>query len=135
MVARSVEEIEATAAAVRDRGRRAFAHPVDLSDMDATRGLVPAVEEALGPVAILVNNAGVVGPFGPTWELDPAEWEQALIVNLAAPFLLTRSVLPGMIEAGWGRIVNVSSGAAQNPLSTSLPVSTPWLVGPGDALH
>ncbi len=116
MVARSVEEIEATATAVRERGRRAFAHPVDLSDMDAARGLVPAVEEALGPVAILVNNAGVVGPFGPSWELEAAEWERALIVNLAAPFLLTRAVLPGMIEAGWGRIVNVSSGAARNPL-------------------
>lgn len=117
VVARSVEEIEETAAGVRERGRRAVAFPVDLSDGNAARGLVPAVEEALGPVVILVNNAGVVGPFGASWEIDPAEWERALIVNLAAPFLLTRAVLPGMMAAGWGRIVNVSSGAAQNPLS------------------
>jgi NAD(P)-dependent dehydrogenase (short-subunit alcohol dehydrogenase family) len=116
VAARSVEEIEDTAIAVRAHGRSAFAFPIDLSDLGASLGLVQAVEDALGPVAILVNNAAVVGPFGPSWELDPTEWEQALRVNLAAPFLLSRTVLPRMIAAGWGRIVNVSSGAAQTPL-------------------
>lgn len=116
VIARSALEIEETASAVRDHGRRAFAFPVDLGDLGATSGVVPAVEGALGPVAILVNNAGVVGPFGASWELDPSAWAQAQRVNLIAPFLLTRAVLPGMIGAGWGRVVNVSSGAAQNPL-------------------
>jgi NAD(P)-dependent dehydrogenase (short-subunit alcohol dehydrogenase family) len=116
VAARSVDEIEDTATAVRAHGHRACAFPIDLSDMGATRGLVQAVEEALGPVAILVNNAAIVGPFGPSWELDPTAWEQALRVNLAAPFLLSRTVLPRMIAAGWGRIVNVSSSAAQTPL-------------------
>jgi len=117
LVARSAEEIEEAARAIREQGRRAFAFPVDLSDRNAARNVAPAVAEALGPVAILVNNAGIVGPFGPSWELDSGEWEQAVVLNLIAPFLLTHAVLPGMIAAGWGRIVNVSSGAAQNPLT------------------
>jgi len=116
VVARSAQEIEETASAVRDHGCRAFAFPVDLGDLGTASGVAPAVEGALGPVAILINNAGVVGPFGASWELDPSAWAQAQRVNLIAPFLLTRAVLPGMIGAGWGRIINVSSGAARNPL-------------------
>jgi NAD(P)-dependent dehydrogenase (short-subunit alcohol dehydrogenase family) len=64
------------------------------------------------------------GPFGPTWELDPLAWEEALQVNLVAPFVLSRAILPGMIAAGWGRIVNVSSGAAQRPFARMGPYST-----------
>jgi len=82
------------------------------------------VEREFGPVAILINNAGVVGPFGPLWENDPTAWEQALRLNLVAPFLLTRAALPGMIAAGWGRIVNVSAGAAQHPFARTGAYST-----------
>jgi len=109
VAARGAPEIEVVAATVRDGGRRALAIPRDLSDAAAARALAAIVERELGPVAILVNNAGVVGPFGPLWENDPTAWEQALRLNLAAPFLLTRAALPRMIAAGWGRIVNVSA--------------------------
>ena len=117
IAARSAGEIEEVAAAIREHGRRTLAVPVDLSDAQATRELAVTVEQALGAVAILVNNAGEVGPFGATWELDPRAWERALQVNLVAPFVLSRAVLPGMVAAGWGRIVNVSSGAAQHPFA------------------
>ena len=116
VAARSARQIEEAAAAIRAQGRRALAVPVDLADPHAAGRVVPTVERALGPVAILVNNAAVVGPFGAAWQLDPREWVEAVRINLEAPFLLAHGVLPAMLAAGWGRIVNVSSGAAQLPM-------------------
>jgi NAD(P)-dependent dehydrogenase (short-subunit alcohol dehydrogenase family) len=124
LAARHAAEIDRVAVEIRGQGRRTLALAVDLADAQAARGLIPSVERELGPVAILVNNAGVVGPFGATWELDPDDWEGALRVNLVAPFLLARAALPGMIAAGWGRIVGVSSGAAQNPFARTGAYST-----------
>ncbi len=124
LVARSDADIDEVAAAVRALGRRALALRADLADGSAVGGVAPAVAQGLGSVAILVNNAGIVGPFGPLWELDPAEWERALRVNLVAPFLLAHAVVPGMRAAGWGRIVNVSSGAAQHPMERTGAYST-----------
>jgi len=124
IMARSAPEIEEAAAAVRACGRRVLGISVDLADAEATRGLVLTVREQLGPVAILVNNAGTVGPFGATWELDPEEWEQAIQVNLIAPFLLAHAVLRDMIAVRWGRIVNVSSGAARTPFERTGAYST-----------
>ena len=100
VAARNAGEIEEVAAAIRAQGRRTLAVPVDLSDAQATRGLAATVEQALGPVAILVNNAGVVGPFGASWELDPLEWKRALQINLVAPFVLSHALLPGMVAYG-----------------------------------
>jgi NAD(P)-dependent dehydrogenase (short-subunit alcohol dehydrogenase family) len=116
VVARSQGEIEAVAADIQQLGRQAQAFSVDLSDAQAIRSLVNNVTAALGPIAILVNNAAVVGPFGATWEIDPNEWEQAIQININAPFRLAHTVLPAMIERGWGRIINVSSGAARSPM-------------------
>jgi NAD(P)-dependent dehydrogenase (short-subunit alcohol dehydrogenase family) len=89
---------------------------VDLGQLGTADVLVEQVANTLGPIDILVNNAGVAGPFGAAWEIDPDEWERALLLNLAVPFRLAHAVLPHMIERGWGRIVNVSSGAARNPM-------------------
>src|SRR5262249_38142189 len=58
-----------------------------------------------------VNNAGLGGPIGPTWEVEPAQWWQCLEINLRGPMLCSRAVLPGMIARGCGRIVDVASGA------------------------
>ena len=67
---------------------------------------------ALGPLDLLVNNAGDGGPVGPLEETDPALWWHTQEVNLRGPMLCTHAVLPGMIERRRGRIINVSSGAA-----------------------
>jgi len=72
--------------------------------------MAAAVEEALGPVDLLVNNAGRFGPVGPLAATDPDDWWQALEVNLRGPLYCTRAVLPGMLTRRHGRIVNVSSG-------------------------
>jgi 3-hydroxybutyrate dehydrogenase len=78
-------------------------------------GCIRAVEETraqLGPIAILVNNAGDHDAAdGRAWEIDPADWRAKLAVNVDAPFHLTRLVLPGMLAAGWGRIINIASTA------------------------
>jgi NAD(P)-dependent dehydrogenase (short-subunit alcohol dehydrogenase family) len=65
----------------------------------------------------LINNAGVVWPLGPSATLDVEEWTAAIGINLSAPVRLTFALLPGMLDRGWGRIVNVSSGIAAHPSS------------------
>ncbi len=74
--------------------------------------MVRQVESQLGPVAILVNNAGITRPQ-PIDEITEQDWDEVLAVNLKSVFLVTQAVLPGMRAAKWGRIINLSSVAAQ----------------------
>ena len=85
------------------------ARVVDLCDDEA----VARAAEAAGAVDILVNNAGITGGNAPTWQLDPAVWRQVMEVNLTAPFVVCRALVPGMIERGYGRIVNIASVAGK----------------------
>jgi NAD(P)-dependent dehydrogenase (short-subunit alcohol dehydrogenase family) len=87
-----------------------------VSERDDVERWVAAVESELGPVDLLVNNAGVGGEDGPAWETEPEAWWRTFEINVRGPFLMCRAVLPGMIERGHGRIVNVASGAAYLPL-------------------
>jgi NAD(P)-dependent dehydrogenase (short-subunit alcohol dehydrogenase family) len=73
--------------------------------------VVSEVEDRLGPIDLLVNNAGRFQAVGPLWELDPDDWWRELEVNLRGPLLCTRAVLPGMHVRGGGRIVNLASAA------------------------
>jgi NAD(P)-dependent dehydrogenase (short-subunit alcohol dehydrogenase family) len=111
VVARSEDEITETASHIAQAGGRAIAFPADVSDPEAVQRMFGEVERALGPVDLLVNDAGLAGPIGPTWEVDPKEWWRCLEVNLRGPMLCSRVVLPVMIARGCGRIVNVASGA------------------------
>jgi len=111
VVARSGDQLAGTAKEINQAGRRAVAVTADVSDPPAVERMVLEVEKSLGPVDLLVNNAGVTGPIGPTWETDPNDWWRCLEVNLRGPMLCSRAVLPGMIARGGGRIVNVASGA------------------------
>ena len=94
-------------------GAKGVAIAADLSNPQDVAAAAARAEEALGPVDILVNNAGIsgVGPPKPTVDTPLAEWEKTLAVNVTAPFLLSQAVLPGMIERGRGRIVNIASMA------------------------
>lgn len=123
VTARSEAELAEAAEAVRQAGGRALMVAADLADRRAAGEIVARVRRELGPIAILVNNAAMAGPYGKTWEVEPDGWERALAVNLVAPFRLSHAVLPGMREAGWGRILNISSGAARNPLVGTAPYS------------
>ncbi|WP_134724228.1 SDR family NAD(P)-dependent oxidoreductase [Paracoccus luteus] len=96
-------------AAVAEIGPAASARVVELTD-DAA---VADAARAAGAVDILVNNAGITGGNGKLWELDPAVWRQVMEVNLTAPYLVCRALVPGMVERGYGRIVNVASVAGK----------------------
>jgi 3-oxoacyl-[acyl-carrier protein] reductase len=108
---RSAEAGEVVAA-IRASGRRAVAVTADVSDSDAVVGMMSRIEDELGTVDVLVNNAGVAIIRGVD-DLTEAEFDLTLAVNLKSAFLCTQAVLPGMRARGWGRIVNISSGAAR----------------------
>jgi NAD(P)-dependent dehydrogenase (short-subunit alcohol dehydrogenase family) len=115
LVARSVDQLEETAASLRAEGGVALVLPADLADPDAVADAAATAGKELGPVDILVNNAAVVEPAGPTVSTTPAGWSLAFAVNVQAPIRLTLALLPAMLDRGWGRIVNVSSGIVDHP--------------------
>ncbi len=86
--------------------------------------------EAHGRIDILVNNAGITGGNGPTWELSPEVWRQVIEINLVAPFLTCRAVVPQMIQQGYGRIVNIASVAGKegNPNASHYSASKAGLI-------
>jgi 3-oxoacyl-[acyl-carrier protein] reductase len=103
----------AVTGAIVTHGCRAVALPVDVADRRALRALVDGVRAELGEVDILVNNAGI-GAKRELEAITDEDWDLHLAVNLTAAFVLTQAVLPGMRARGWGRIVNLTSVAAQN---------------------
>lgn len=98
--------------AIRAAGRLAMAVAADVSESGAVRRMVAAVTQALGRVDVLVNNAGIALIRGLD-DLTEEDFDRTLAVNLKSAFLCTQAVLPSMRERGWGRIVNISSGAAR----------------------
>jgi NAD(P)-dependent dehydrogenase (short-subunit alcohol dehydrogenase family) len=87
----------------------------DVADPAAVAQLRGLVEDGLGNPTILVNAAGVFGPIALIADVDPDEWVRAVMIDAIAPFLTVNAFLPGMLEAGWGRIVNVTSAASLHP--------------------
>ena len=91
------------------------ATPADVRRPDDIQRAVAATANALGPIDILVNNAGGITNFGGYDDLDEEDWVEAFELNLMSAVNATRSVLPGMIERGWGRIVNIATESAVQP--------------------
>jgi NAD(P)-dependent dehydrogenase (short-subunit alcohol dehydrogenase family) len=110
VVARSSAELEQTAALVGAQHRRSAAVVCDVGSHQAVRDATARVQQLLGAIDILVNNAAVLEPLGPSATIDPQAWAQGLNVNLTGAFRCIRAVLAGMLERGWGRIVNVTAG-------------------------
>jgi NAD(P)-dependent dehydrogenase (short-subunit alcohol dehydrogenase family) len=125
VMSRSVPELEETAALVRASGRRSLAVVGDLAHGAAVHEAVTVARDALGSIDILVNNAAVLQPVGTTIDVDPEAWGRLLEVNLTGVFRCIHAVLPAMVERGWGRIVNVSAGAATG---TGLPRASAYSV-------
>jgi NAD(P)-dependent dehydrogenase (short-subunit alcohol dehydrogenase family) len=98
----------AVADALRARGARALGLAADVADARSLDEAVASVERTLGPVDVLVNDAGVA-LRRPVSEMSDAEWDRVLAVNLSGPFYLCRRCVPAMAERRWGRVVNVSS--------------------------
>jgi 3-oxoacyl-[acyl-carrier protein] reductase len=104
---------------------------VQLTDEAAVASATAAAVARHGRIDILVNNAGITGGNAPTWELDPTVWRQVIEVNLVAPFLTCRAVVPQMITQGYGRIVNIASVAGKegNPNASHYSASKAGLIG------
>ncbi|MEO6152298.1 MAG: SDR family oxidoreductase [Croceibacterium sp.] len=113
VLSRTLGQIEDVAAAICGAGFEATAVAGDVTDPGSVDRAISQVENQFGGVDLLVSNAGVPGPFGPIWEVDPDAWWQAQAVHIRAPMLLLRRVLPGMIKRGRGRAVCVSAKAAR----------------------
>ena len=106
------QDAESAAREIREGGRRAVAIGADVSQRTEVERLVREVERNLGPVAIAVNNAGIAR-VQQIEEIREEDWNELIAVNLTSCFLVTQAVMPGMRARKWGRIVNISSVAAQ----------------------
>ncbi|WP_026987464.1 SDR family NAD(P)-dependent oxidoreductase [Fodinicurvata fenggangensis] len=117
-------------AAVKQLGHGTSGQALDLTDEKA---VIRAAEAAIanGPIDILVNNAGITGGNAKTWELDTAVWRQTVEVNLIAPFLTSKALVPHMMGNGYGRIINVASiaGKEGNPNASHYSASKAGLIG------
>jgi NAD(P)-dependent dehydrogenase (short-subunit alcohol dehydrogenase family) len=111
VAARSADQLRETVQLIRAEEGTALAVPADVTREKDVQQMIEAVTADLGPVDLLVNNAGSGGPFGPTWELDTGEWWRNVETNLKAPLLCCHAILPGMVQRKRGRIINVASGA------------------------
>ena len=111
VLARSRPEVDETTALIAGRAGRANGFTGDVTDRAEVERSVAAAEAMLGPVNMLVNNAGDAGSKAPLWEMDPDDWWRTIEINLRGPMLCARAVLPGMIERRGGTIVNIGSYA------------------------
>ena len=113
VLARSAEALGETRALLEGNGVPSAACVADVRDSDAVASAVTAVENKLGPISTVVNNAGTSLAIGPLWEVEPSEWRTDVETSLGGAFNVCRSVIPGMIVRRHGRILNVSSYAGQ----------------------
>lgn len=111
VTARTVAELDGVVAQISNAGGEAKAFQADLADRAAIPRLLAKVTAAMGPIDILVNNAGLGSSSNPkpVVDFDDDFWDLSMAINLNAPYLLTKALLPAMIERGWGRIITVAS--------------------------
>jgi NAD(P)-dependent dehydrogenase (short-subunit alcohol dehydrogenase family) len=118
VAARTAEQVEATAA---EAGGLAI--EADVADRASVEGMVERAERELGPLDLLVCNAGIAVREEAAWELEPEDWWRTFEVNVLGVYLCCRTVIPGMLARAGGRIVNVASGAAYLPGSDTTAYS------------
>jgi NAD(P)-dependent dehydrogenase (short-subunit alcohol dehydrogenase family) len=125
------EALDAVALEIRSLGRRALPVCADVSHQEQVEALAACTRQTLGPVAILVNNAGIAGPTAPVSAVQRADWDEVLAVNLTGPYLCAQAVLPDMIARKSGKILNIGSVAGREGYALRSPycVSKWGLVG------
>ncbi len=135
LVARTEKDIQAVAAELAALGVKAAVATADVADRAQVEAAVAAVQGQLGPVDILINNAGTA-TFGKFLELEPEVWERQIRVNVFGVYYATRAVLPGMIERKTGDIVNISStaGKSGSPVTSAYSASKFAVFGLSESL-
>jgi 3-oxoacyl-[acyl-carrier protein] reductase len=121
LTARSADELAVTAGLVREAGAREVTVPGDVSRPEHVEAVCSAVEEGLGPVSVLVNNAAVSGEYGAILECDPEMWWHVQEINARAPFLFCHRLVPSMVERGEGYVINVNSLDCSRPTRAGAP--------------
>ncbi len=110
---RRVSPIAETVSLIEAEGGQSLFFQGDVTDDAAMRKIVVETEQRFGPIDLLVNNAAILTPLGYPWDVDPVAWWRILEVNIRGPHVCMLAVLPGMMARRAGRIINVSSGAAE----------------------
>lgn len=113
LMSRTTEQVDDALRAITAAGGQAVAAPGDVTVASDVRRAVDAAERNFGTVSILVSNAGITGPYAPIWDADPDEWWRTQDVHVHGAFLCTRAVYAGMVKRGGGRIIVISSRAAE----------------------
>lgn len=116
LASRNVANLEQTATLIREAGGTADVFALDVSDGESVDRLAADLRERGLDVHALVNNSGIAGPSKPLWEVEPAEWDETIDVNLNGVYLCCRAFVPQMLERGDGAVVNVGSVTGKNPL-------------------
>ncbi len=116
------EAAQAAAAELVKEGCKAIASKVDVSKRAEIDAAVKLAREKFGPISILVNNAGI-SAFTPFMQITEEQWDRIMQVNLKSVLICTQAVLPDMLDAKWGRIINVSSSSAQTGAQTMVHYS------------
>lgn len=116
LAARTPSELDKVATRIRAANGTARVQVTDATDLQQVNRLVQASLEAFGRIDVLVNAAGIYGPIGHLWEVDPEEWVKTFSVNLFSTFFLCQAALPRMIRARRGKIIHFSGGGATSPL-------------------
>ena len=117
IISRTPRDLEETAAIIIGGGGTVVILEGDLARPEDVKRTVVTAQESFGGIDILMNNAAIITPMKPCHEITGDEWRYALDVNLLAPILLSREVIPAMIGQGGGKIINVTSGLAEIVLS------------------
>ncbi|MEU1307174.1 SDR family NAD(P)-dependent oxidoreductase [Streptomyces shenzhenensis] len=125
----NAEGAEKTAAAIHEAGGTAIAVTGDAADAGAVAASAARTREELGPVHILVNNAGTTA-YQAFTSISEEAWDRMIGINLKGPFLVTKALVPDMLTAGWGRIVNISSSSAQ----TGAPAMAHYVASKGGVI-
>ena len=130
LLARSTGQLSEAITEIEQAGGTAAAVTADVTDEQSLGAAVADLTARLGQPDVLINNAGVSGPIGPLWDVDPKEWTRTFDVNVNGAFALTRAVLPQMIQRGHGRIINITSNAGvyRWPLASAYAASKAALV-------
>jgi len=118
ITARGAAELNETAAQLSSAADQVVAIPADVVDPEAAPRAVAEAEQRLGPITLLINNAGQFRAFGPIGVVDPGAWWNEVEINLRGPLLYTHAVLPGMRARRRGRIINVASIAGMQAIPT-----------------
>jgi NAD(P)-dependent dehydrogenase (short-subunit alcohol dehydrogenase family) len=109
VTARSKAQLDSTVSEIEEAGGRALAVVGDVTSRQDVARVVSATVNQFGPVTLMINNAGIAGPFGPIGVVDPDEWWASQAIHVRGTLLFTSAVLPDMVKRGAGRIINIAS--------------------------